>query len=83
MKKIVKYACMISAVAMLAGCGNQQIIDTVWRYDYAIIKMPSGEVVEGPISSWRDYDDSDSLQVVFTDGKVYYTHACNVCLIAE
>ena len=84
MRKII--AIVLSAVALcaiLAGCGNVQLIDTTWHYDYAIIELPTGEIVEGKVLSWRDYEDSDSVQVAFSDGATYYTHISNVVLISD
>ena len=44
--------------------------------------MPDGSVVSGKVSSWKDYDDSDAVQLVI-DGKTYYTHLSNVVLISD
>ena len=62
--------------------GNRSLVDTKYRFDRAIIRLPNGEVVEGRISSWLDYDDSDAVQITI-DGKTYLTHYSNVCLIDE
>ena len=82
MTKFKALMCALLMSARLAGC-NRQMIDTVWRYDYAIIELPTGEIVEGEVSSWRDYEDSDSVQIVFSDGAVYYTHINRVVLISN
>ena len=83
MKKIVVLLLLVALVAALfCGC-NQQLIDTTWSFERAIIYSPSGEVVaEGEVSSWKDYENSDSVQVVI-DGKSYYTHLSNVVLISD
>ena len=62
--------------------GNRRLIDTKNRFDYAIIALPNGESVEGKVSSWLDYSDSDVVQVTI-DGKTYLTHYTNVCLIDQ
>ena len=62
--------------------GNRRLIDTKYRFDRAIIQLPNGEVVDGKVSSWLDFDDSDAVQVTI-DGKTYLTHYTNVCLIEE
>ena len=41
-----------------------------------------GQVVDGKVSSWLDFDDSDAVQITI-DGKTYLTHYTNVCLINE
>lgn len=79
--------CKVVAVgalsAMLAGCGNVQLIDTTWKYDDAIIMIGGEKIDEGSVVSWRDYDDSDMVQVRLSNGKVYYTHGSNVLLIDD
>ena len=51
---------------MLIGC-NKQVVDLNYTYNYAIIQLPNGEVVEGEIQSWRDYDDGEQLQIKMND----------------
>lgn len=62
--------------------GNRRLIDTKYRFDRAIISLPNGEVVDGKVSSWLDYVDSDVVQITI-NGKTYLTHYNNVCLIDE
>lgn len=62
--------------------GNRRLIDTKNRFDYAVIGLPNGEVVEGKVSSWLDYADSDVVQLTI-DGKTYLTSYVNVCLIDD
>jgi len=77
---IAKSVCGIILVATLAGC-NRTVIDTAWKFDYAIINLPTGEVIEGEIESWHDWQEGDAVQVTFSDGATYYTHLNNVVLI--
>lgn len=73
-----KAALIIFSIAILTtGCGNVDIIDTNYTYNAAIIEG----VGEVNVKQWRDYDNSDSIQIISTDGKVYYTHLSNVILI--
>ena len=66
---------------LLAGC-NQQLFDTTYSFEYGYISLPNGQVIEGPVSSWKDYENSDSVQVVI-DGVTYYTHINNVVLVSK
>lgn len=66
---------------ILAGCGNQQVFDATYTFDYAIIELPNHEIVEGEIDSWRDYD-GEQLQIVI-DGVTYLTHSENVVMVAR
>ena len=68
-------------VTFLAGC-NKQMIDLTYSYEYAIISLPNGEVVEGKVSSWTDFDDGDQIQVRI-DGKSYLVHSEDIVLISE
>lgn len=81
MKKIL--AIVLTAIMTLAlvGCGNQQLFDATYTFDYAIIGLPNGEVIEGKVDSWNDYE-GEQLQVVI-DGVTYLTHSENVVMIAE
>lgn len=83
MKK--KIMCLILACVILlaiSACGNRKLIDTTYTFNKAIINLPDGTVVEGKVSSWKDFEDGDQLQVV-VDGKTYLLHSSNVVLIAE
>lgn len=84
MKKTVLWLIIIAALVcavLLAAC-NTQIIDTTWKFNRAVISLPNGEVIDGAVESWRDYEDGDQLQVKI-DGVTYLTHAANVVLIYE
>ena len=59
---------------------NRQIIDTTQRFDHAMIKLADGEIVEGRVDSWRDYENSDQIQVTI-NGTTYLIHSMNVTLI--
>ena len=82
MKKFVTV--MLAAIMLLvvcAGC-NKQIIDVTYSYEYAILSLPDGTIVEGKVDSWTDYDDGDQIQVKI-DGKQYLVHSVNVVMISE
>ena len=68
------------AIGGLTGCGNKDMWDTVYTFDYAIIRLPNGEIVEGEVDKWTDYEDGDQLQVTI-DGKIYLTSTLNCTLI--
>lgn len=67
--------------ALCTGC-NYRKIDLTYKYDRAIISLPNGEVVDGKVTSWRDYEDGDQIQVK-VDGKTYLVHSSDVALIAR
>ena len=76
---------MIVALTMmfsLCGCGNRGCADMNYTYDYAIISLPNGEIVEGNIEKWWDYENGDQIQVKI-DGNIYLVHSEDVVLIKK
>lgn len=71
---------IVISTIIMSGC-NMQILDTTYSYEYAYISLPNGEVIEGEVDSWVDYE-SDAVQVVI-NGKTYLTHYSNVVLISN
>ena len=90
MKKKIIIAVAVLLLVVIAGFaifwevshGNRRLVDTKNRFDRAIIGLPNGDVVQGKISSWLDYTDSDVVQLTI-DGKTYLTHYSNVVLIDD
>ena len=81
MKKIKALILAVLTVMVLSGC-NKQMVDLTYSYEYAIIALPNGEVVEGKVTSWTDYEDGDQLQIKIA-GKTYLVHSSNVVLISN
>ena len=84
MKKYIAIAVaavLCIGVLLLAGC-NKQLVDMTYSYEYAIISLPNGEIVEGKVTSWTDFEDGDQLQIKI-DGKTYLVHSSNVALISQ
>lgn len=69
-------------VLSLTGCGNMQLFDTTYNFNYGYVSLPNGEVIEGKVTSWMDYSESDMVQVVI-NGKTYLTFSSNVVLVSE
>ena len=78
---VVVAAVLLIGGLVLAGC-NKQLVDLTYSYEYAIIALPNGEVVEGKVTSWTDFEDGDQLQIKI-DGKTYLVHSSNVVLISD
>lgn len=81
-RKIVGLLMSVMVAVSLAGCGNKQLIDTTFSFERAIIQLPNGEVVDGKVSSWKDYEDGDQIQVKI-NGVTYLVHSSNIVLISE
>ena len=63
--------------------GNRQVFDTKYAFHWAIIELGNGEILEGAVKSWNDYDKSDTVQVVMENGIVILTHYSKVLLCSE
>lgn len=82
MKKVL-CSLLIGGLGILAvGCGNQQLIDTQYTYNKAIIGFPDGSTKEVKVKKWNDYDDA-SIQIIDKEGNVYLTDLKNVVLLKE
>ena len=82
MKKVFAFLLAATLAVSLAACGNRQMIDMTYTYDRAVISLPNGEVVDGKIQAWRDYEDGDQIQVT-VNGKTYLVHSTNIALIND
>ena len=82
MKKVLCLVCACMMALALSSCGNRQVFDTTYTFNKAIVSLPCGRVIEGKVSSWKDYEDGDQIQVVI-EGTTYLLHSSNVALIAE
>lgn len=82
MKKALIALLLLLTLLLCAACGNRSLFDTTYTFNYAIVGLPDGTYVEGPVTSWRDYEDGDQLQVTI-NGVTYLTHSSNVVLMAE
>ena len=84
MKKLIALCLAVltlAAVLVLAG-GNKQVVDLTYSYERAIIALPNGEIVEGKVTSWTDFEDGVQIQVKI-DGKTYLVHSSNIVLISD
>ena len=82
MRKMIVFVMLVTALVLSFTACNKQIVDTVYKYDRAIIYLPDGTVVDGKVQSWTDFEDGDQIQVK-VDGKTYLVHSSNVVLIDE
>lgn len=81
-KRIGLIALLVVILFTLCACGNRDHWDTVYTYDTVIVQLADGSVIKGKCQNWRDYENSDMMQVK-VDGKTYLVHSMNCSLIAE
>lgn len=83
----VAFICVITVIAIIVTGsffvfnGNRTIIDTKFYYDYAIVQLANGEIIEGKVDSWRDYE-GEQLQLTI-NGETWLVHSANVSLRAR
>ena len=84
MKKVIAVllaVIVLLTVCLLSAC-NKQMVDLTYSYERAVLSLPNGEIIEGKVSSWTDFEDGDQIQVRI-DGKTYLVHSSNVVLISN
>lgn len=83
MKKIIAVILLLVMCLALCSCGyNKQVFDFNYSFKYAIIQRYDGEQLIA-LKAWNDYENSDMIQLVSTDGTVYLTHSANVILLSD
>ena len=85
-KKIALLFVILAAVVLLSSCtlGNRQVgIDLQQSFDEAYIYGLDGSlVVHGRIKNYRDFSESDVVQITIGT-KTYLTHYMNVIMIRD
>lgn len=88
MKKILIVLIMVICLITLTACGERKTGNRitggkdVQTFTYCYVVLGGKEVVKGAITQWRDYENSDTVQVL-VNGKYYLTHYTNVVLVAD
>ena len=91
---IVEFMIVISILLVLFACvfgfiskhvfGNKQIIDfNHQKFNVAYVRADDGKWEKCSIKAWKDWKDSDAVQIIKKDGNAVYTHLCNVKLCEE
>lgn len=78
---ILVAAIAFGAVAFQTFNGNRTLIDTKFYYDYAIVQLADGSVIEGKVDTWRDYE-GEQIQVTI-NGETWLVHSANLSLRAR
>ena len=80
MRKLFVVLVTLLIMGILTSC-NYAVIDTKFQYDYAIIRLPNGSVIEGKIVKWNDYE-GEQIQLVLEDGNTYLVNSFYTTLIS-
>lgn len=87
MKKWIFAGLLFICIWVLCGCevkSGNRIIEgkDVQTFTYAYVRLGDRNIAEGYITQWRDYENSDEVQILI-DGKYYLTHYSCVVLVAD
>ena len=89
MKKAIAVAGIIILILLtLTGCatiktGNRIVGGKdVQTFTYAYVRLGEKDIAEGFVTQWRDYENSDTVQVMI-NGNYYLTHYSCVVLVAD
>ena len=78
MKKIIF---VVGAVLLLTGCGNHDMWDTNYTYDYALCNFEGiPEKIE--IKQWATYD-GEQIQIIAKDENIYLVSSIYCTLVRE
>lgn len=86
MKKVLFGLVVLAVVVLGCGCdveSNRDIgFDTTYKFTWAIVELGNGKVIEGEVTSWRDFTQSDTVQFTI-NGVTYLTHYSKVILLTK
>lgn len=80
-KKLFAAILTFGLISSMSAC-NYKVVDTTYNWAYAIVSFPNGDLVEGKVESWRDYEDGDQIQVTI-DSVTYLVHATDIVLMTK
>lgn len=87
-KKILLISVLVVCLFVFAGCDGHKTGNRitggkdVQTFTNCYVVLGGKEIVSGAVTQWRDYENSDTVQVL-VNGKYYLTHYTNVVLVAD
>ena len=78
MKKLFIAFLAVITLLSFTAC-NYQAFDFQYNFNYAYIRLQNGELIEGRVEEWTDYE-GEQLQVK-VNGVIYLTNSYNCTLI--
>lgn len=71
----------VGCIGTCKGCGNKTLFDFQYTFNYAYLELPNGQIIEGRLQEWNDYD-GEQLQVKI-NGVTYLTSTFNCTLVYD
>lgn len=63
--------------------GNKQLVDFNQNFNVAYVLADDSKWEKHKIKAWKDWENSDAVQIIKEDGNALYTHLMNVKLVKE
>lgn len=63
--------------------GNKQLVDFKQNFNYAYVLSDNNKFEKIKIIAWKDWENSDAVQIIDAEGHPIYTHLRNVKLVHE
>lgn len=82
MKKTITYIIAALIVALVIGLVVLGFANSSQDYNFAMIALPDGEVVEGPLTSYVVFPHTERVSLIIA-GTKYYTSINNVVLLTN
>lgn len=89
----VEWLVIIAALLIVGGLvfgifnkyifGNKQFVDFKQNFNTAYVLGDNGKFERMKIKAWKDWENSDAIQVIDCNGHPIYTHLMNVKLTRE
>lgn len=80
MKKLIATIVTLLTLASFTGCGNYDMLDTNYTFDYAMIKIGE-EWTTVKIKQWKDYE-GEQVQLVLDDCSILLVSTVN-CILCK
>lgn len=77
---IIMVLVVVFAIVVAINNSKQSVNINDARFTWAIIQLGNGELIEGEVTSWHNFNDSDMIQVAIDDNLTVLTHSSNVLL---
>lgn len=77
---IIMVLVVVFAIVVAINNNKQSVNINDARFTWAIIQLGNGELIEGEVTSWHNFNDSDIIQVAIDDNLTILAHSSNVLL---
>ena len=77
---IIMVLVVVFAIVVAINNNKQSVNINDTRFTWAIIQLGNGELIEGEVTSWHNFNNSDMIQATIDDNLTVLTHYSNILL---